>query len=88
MKRASTTATAIKAKRTFSDEAILGGSLELWAFEGELEELPKPASASRGKEFAGKVLVSSCGEISSLLPLSASTCLLASWRWGCIAVTC
>lgn len=75
---ASATAMAIKAKRTFSDEAILDESFGLWAFEGELVEPSMPASASRGMEFAGKVLVSCCETWS--LSLAAATCLLASWR--------
>lgn len=84
---ASATAMAIKAKRTFSDEAILGGSPGLWGFEGELVESSMPVSASRGREFAGNMLVSCCETWS--FSLAASTCLLASWRWGCCCVvTC
>lgn len=73
---ASATPMAIKAKRIFSDEAILGGSFGLWVFEGELVEPSMPASASRGRECAGKVLVSCCETWS--ISLAASTCLLAS----------
>lgn len=77
MKIASATAMAIKAKRIFSEEAILGESLGLGVFEGELVEPSMPEFASRGREFAGKVLVSCCETWS--FSLAASTCLLACW---------